>query len=182
MANAMTMPPGGYGTRHIAQWSISVASCEAPKHRHQVSSYLPQGQPLLTLPLYRGQAYLPRSTLKHNQGSLCCTILSILVSTINDSSGIVPLVLVSYSTTVQFLYVHSHLYWYSTALCQNRIATARIQPASQHKIGDKINPKKAITFHSADNRGTRNVPFKFSQRRSRQLTQRELLKKDLLNY
>ncbi len=24
-----TMPPGRYGARHIARWSISVASCEA---------------------------------------------------------------------------------------------------------------------------------------------------------
>ncbi len=28
-AIATTMPPGRYGARHIARWSVSVASCEA---------------------------------------------------------------------------------------------------------------------------------------------------------
>ncbi len=31
--NAMTMPTGQYGVRHIARWSVSVASCKAPKRR-----------------------------------------------------------------------------------------------------------------------------------------------------
>jgi hypothetical protein len=32
------MPPGRYGARHIARWSVSVASCEATRfqHRHWV--------------------------------------------------------------------------------------------------------------------------------------------------
>ena len=34
----MTMPTGQYGTSHIAQWSILVASCEAPKRRHRASA------------------------------------------------------------------------------------------------------------------------------------------------
>ncbi len=34
----MTMPTGQYGTRHIAWWSVLVASCEAPKRRHRASA------------------------------------------------------------------------------------------------------------------------------------------------
>jgi hypothetical protein len=34
----MTMPTGQYGARHIARWSVSVASCEAPKRRHRASA------------------------------------------------------------------------------------------------------------------------------------------------
>jgi hypothetical protein len=37
-AIVMTMPTGQYGMRHIARWSVSMASCEAPKHRHQASA------------------------------------------------------------------------------------------------------------------------------------------------
>ncbi len=37
-AIAMTMPTGQYGVRHIAQWSVSVASCKAPKRRHRASA------------------------------------------------------------------------------------------------------------------------------------------------
>jgi hypothetical protein len=32
----LTMPPGRYGARHIAWWSVSVASCEAIRFRHRV--------------------------------------------------------------------------------------------------------------------------------------------------
>ncbi len=38
MANAMTMPAGQYSARHIARWSVSVASCEAPKCHHRASA------------------------------------------------------------------------------------------------------------------------------------------------
>jgi len=34
-AIVMTMPPGRYGARHIAQWSVSVASCEATICHHR---------------------------------------------------------------------------------------------------------------------------------------------------
>ena len=34
----IAMPPGRYNARHIARWSVSVASCEAPKRRHQASA------------------------------------------------------------------------------------------------------------------------------------------------
>jgi hypothetical protein len=36
----MTMLTGQYGARHIARWSVSVASCEAPKRRHRASAWL----------------------------------------------------------------------------------------------------------------------------------------------
>ena len=38
MPNAMTIQLGQYGTRHITQWSILVASCKAPKRRHWVKA------------------------------------------------------------------------------------------------------------------------------------------------
>ena len=38
MTNPMTMPSGKYGASHIAQKSVSVASCEAPKRRHRASA------------------------------------------------------------------------------------------------------------------------------------------------
>ncbi len=34
----MTMPTGQYGARHIARWSVLVASWEAPKRRHRASA------------------------------------------------------------------------------------------------------------------------------------------------
>jgi len=36
--NPTTMPTGQYGVSHIARWSVSVASCEAPKRRHRASA------------------------------------------------------------------------------------------------------------------------------------------------
>jgi hypothetical protein len=33
--NALAMPPGRYGAWHIDRWSVTVASSEAPKRRHQ---------------------------------------------------------------------------------------------------------------------------------------------------
>jgi hypothetical protein len=36
--NAMTMPMGQYGARHITRWRVLVASCEAPKRRHRASA------------------------------------------------------------------------------------------------------------------------------------------------
>jgi hypothetical protein len=38
MTNAMTMPMGQHGVRHITRWSVLVASCEAPKRRHRASA------------------------------------------------------------------------------------------------------------------------------------------------
>ena len=37
--NALAMPPGRYGAWHIDRWSVTVASSEAPKRRHQASAH-----------------------------------------------------------------------------------------------------------------------------------------------
>ena len=39
MAIATTMPQGRCGARHIAQWSVSVASCEASIWRHRACAH-----------------------------------------------------------------------------------------------------------------------------------------------
>jgi hypothetical protein len=51
MAILITMPPGRYGSMRIAQWSASVASCEATRCRHWASAraVLPRWLPWLTI-------------------------------------------------------------------------------------------------------------------------------------
>jgi hypothetical protein len=39
MMISIPMPPGGYGTMHIAQWSASVALCKATRCHHQESAH-----------------------------------------------------------------------------------------------------------------------------------------------
>ncbi len=43
-AIATTMPPGRYGARHIARWSVSVASCEATICCHRACSRAVSGR------------------------------------------------------------------------------------------------------------------------------------------
>ena len=38
--NATTMPPGSYDMRHIVQWSVLMASCEANKRHHWASTHV----------------------------------------------------------------------------------------------------------------------------------------------
>jgi hypothetical protein len=47
----IAMPPGQYGTMRIAQWSASVASCEATRCRHRASAraVLPRWPPWLMI-------------------------------------------------------------------------------------------------------------------------------------